>query len=485
MIRVRTDIAKLAGPWSDTMLWYARAVGQLRTRPFDDTTSWTYLGAIHGFDFAGWTDQNIIPNPPPNPPEWQRTFNQCQHAGWFFLPWHRGYLHAFEAILGDWIESQGGPSDWALPYWNYLDASNPTARDYPPEFTDATFDGGQPNPLSDAQRGPATSLGPQAWSPDDISLAAQSETLYTSDPGTLGYGGPISGFAQTGNAFGGNESNPHNRVHTMVGGPPGQNQGWMWDPNFAALDPIFWVHHCNVDRLWAAWLTSAANTQETGRPWGNGPFPRQFSMPEPSGSLSVFIPSDTLPGAPLEPVYDDLLNGTDITPPAGGGLAMVSNISSRPGPSRMIGVNDQSLEVEATPVRSRLAISETNTAAPTGAFAMSGSSKRVFLNVEGVKGEAASGILIVTLTPPDGNPEDAGAEDTKTLIFFGLANATSTQGPHGGSGLTEVVDITEIATRLAGDGAVAALDTHISQPESAAIGTITVDRISLFVREEN
>ncbi|MEO1318005.1 MAG: tyrosinase family protein [Pseudomonadota bacterium] len=87
-------------------------------------------------------------------------FNQCQHAGWFFLPWHRGYLHAFEEILGAWITSQGGPPDWALPYWNYLNDGAAGVRDVPQEFRDPTLPDGSPNALSDARRGPATALGP-------------------------------------------------------------------------------------------------------------------------------------------------------------------------------------------------------------------------------------------------------------------------------------------------------------------------------------
>jgi tyrosinase len=27
----------------------------------------------------------------------------------------------------------------------------------------------------------------------------------------------------------------------------------MSDPGIAALDPIFYLHHCNIDRMWAVW----------------------------------------------------------------------------------------------------------------------------------------------------------------------------------------------------------------------------------------
>ncbi|CAE6494035.1 unnamed protein product [Rhizoctonia solani] len=41
---------------------------------------------------------------------------------------------------------------------------------------------------------------------------------------------------------------PHNTLHLVLGGI-----GHMTDPDFANFDPIFYLHHCNVDRLLAFW----------------------------------------------------------------------------------------------------------------------------------------------------------------------------------------------------------------------------------------
>src|SRR5262249_20434503 len=40
---------------------------------------------------------------------------------------------------------------------------------------------------------------------------------------------------------------PHDNIHIMMGGP-------MQNRHTAAQDPIFFVHHSNVDRLWNLWL---------------------------------------------------------------------------------------------------------------------------------------------------------------------------------------------------------------------------------------
>lgn len=56
----------------------------------------------------------------------------------------------------------------------------------------------------------------------------------------------LEGFAKTGAVKSKKESQMHNGTHVWVGGmmgftPPAPN------------DPVFWLHHCNIDRLWAQW----------------------------------------------------------------------------------------------------------------------------------------------------------------------------------------------------------------------------------------
>ena len=53
------------------------------------------------------------------------------------------------------------------------------------------------------------------------------------------------------------ESNPHDLVHVYVGWRISDtNYGLMADPGTAALDPIFYLHHGNIDRMWEVWNAS-------------------------------------------------------------------------------------------------------------------------------------------------------------------------------------------------------------------------------------
>src|SRR6516164_1482375 len=78
----------------------------------------------------------------------------------------------------------------------------------------------------------------------------------------------------------------------------GLAQGLMSNPTMAALDPIFWLHHANIDRLWEVWLKRPSGhvnpTQDSA--WMDGPNgARPFVMPEPDNETrTTFHPSEML-----------------------------------------------------------------------------------------------------------------------------------------------------------------------------------------------
>ena len=505
MGRIRRDI-RSGGRWNDHILWYAKAVGAMRERPVADTTSWVFYAGVHGFDEQKYIGAGVIkPHEydPSNPI--YKAFEQCQHGGWYFPPWHRGYLWGIESVLGAWISDNGGPDDWGMPYWNYLD-DTADALDVPTEFRDEKLPDGSDNPLANANRGPATSA--KAIYEDgreiigDLNLKAQTnQTVYTSPPGAIAYGGPETDFLHGSGNFGALESNPHNLVHLMMGYRPSHEFGWMWDPDTAALDPIFWAHHCNIDRLWAAWMTFPGVQMESDAKFLKGPARRGFTVPNPKGDLVGFIPEQFLPGGDLEPQYDDLSHGTGTGMGKGpGDVAAVASASRPQGPGSA-GEMDTSSDAammapmatqSATPMSELLAAHPVQSSIGTDGvvahldvpqvegIAMAKADApppRIYVNAEGIRGEAASITLRMSVFADD----DADNPLAEAVVpIFGLA-MSSRDGAHGQNGANATIEVTD-ELRAAGYDTVSdlrKLRVHVSLPKDFG-SEVTIDKVSLY-----
>ncbi|MFZ1410113.1 MAG: tyrosinase family protein [Micropruina sp.] len=229
-LRIRTDVwsislateaAATTEAWHPVLDTYARGVTLMRDLDAElSPESWLWAANTHGVPFGT-----------PLRPTW----STCEHASIFFLPWHRAYLTWFE----DTIRALTGEPDWALPYWDYSDPDDATTRDLPPEFLvpERTVDGVlEANPLFD----PSRSTFPLPAEDVDI-VRALSERSFVRPFPRAGFGG-----VDLDGRFGLVESLPHNFIHVDLA-------GLMESPATAGRDPIFWLHHCNIDRLWEIW----------------------------------------------------------------------------------------------------------------------------------------------------------------------------------------------------------------------------------------
>lgn len=246
-----------------------KGVALMQQRESTDPTSWIYQANIHGVPESG---DNCPASTDPMQPAWAT----CQHGNFFFLAWHRMYVYYFERILRAAIqEATGDPNyQFALPYWNYEDPSN---EDLPEPFrvpADAS------NPLYVAQRSRPCNQPGQCVSPEEASdEQAMALIPFCNCPPGETCSGCTSGLNPD-EVFGGQftpqpvhfmgdfgelESQPHNVIHNVVGGP----FGWMSDPDCAARDAIFWLHHANIDRLWQVWLNQGGNRANPlqSEPW--------------------------------------------------------------------------------------------------------------------------------------------------------------------------------------------------------------------------
>ncbi|MGW2552883.1 tyrosinase MelC2 [Streptomyces sp. NPDC001635] len=173
------------------------------------------------------------------------------HRSPSFLPWHRRFLVEFEQAL-QYID----PSV-ALPYWDWSSDRSPRSSLWAPDFlggTGRSLDG-------------RVMDGPFAASTGDwpITVRVDGRTYLRRALGSSGHDLPTRAEVESVLAMstydmapwnsasdgfrnhleGWRGVNLHNRVHVWVGGQMATGVS----PN----DPVFWLHHAYVDRLWADW----------------------------------------------------------------------------------------------------------------------------------------------------------------------------------------------------------------------------------------
>lgn len=214
------------------------------------------------------------------------------HRGPAFLPWHRYFCREFELAL------QAKRPNVTLPYWNWAaDSTNPAAAPlWNTNPAQRIYIGGDGTGASSTvQTGPFanwtalienlatgnliarpggiqrefglfTSGNPDFPTPAQVDDAIQTLSVYDTDPwrtsSNNSFRNRLEGWR---NKLGG-ETPPHlhNRIHVWVGGDMG--------PGTSPNDPVFYLHHCNVDRLWALWQyahPAAPYAPGTGGPTGH------------------------------------------------------------------------------------------------------------------------------------------------------------------------------------------------------------------------
>jgi len=255
-MRVRHEIRTLGAADITTL---KDGIAAMRALPIADFRSWMYQAGVHGAPSGSGAGV----------PDAATYWNQCIHGGPHFLSWHRWELFFIEEI----IRLMSNHCEFTLPYWDYL------ANGFLPDPLRLPADPG--NPLYHASRNAALNAGTGALS--GLNTSALNNTAFTSFSGTL-YG------------------NPHSAVHGQIGGD-------MGSVPTAARDPVFYLHHCNIDRYWECWLRMGGGRANPGSPW-----PEQtFAFRTLSGHRQA-LAGDVGRTADVGYTYDNLPCGRVIDP---------------------------------------------------------------------------------------------------------------------------------------------------------------------------
>jgi hypothetical protein len=427
----------------------------MQQKPLTDPMSWRYQAAVHGL-------ANVAP--PPGAP-----WNECQHSTWYFLPWHRMYLYHFENIVQKAVVSQGGPADWALPYWDY-EGSSPENQ-IPRAFRQATLPDGSANPLLVARRRAGVNTGVLGVPAQIASSVAAAKTTFFTTPSAgvpVGFGGPRTGFAHFGPAPGVLENQPHNLVHTFVGGLG----GLMTDPNTAALDPIFWLHHANIDRLWEEWrLTNDANP--TTSTW----LQRPFRLRDDNGQLITMRVGDVVDTTVLEYTYDS--------------LPLVASAPQRRGTvpprSRPQTIASSSKTMRVSRDGGSMAL-KVGSMPALNAGASRRRERRFHLKLSDIEGRANPGVVYGVYVHPEGAAAEVDEQHLVGMVsFFGVEQSTS-EGSENPQPLAYTFDITDVVQQLSAHGEISNLAVSLvpiegtvedlgaaaSVPPPVKVGTVAI-----------
>jgi hypothetical protein len=446
-------------------LAYARAVATMQARPASDPTSWAFQAAIHGT--FGAVPAGV-------------RFNECQHQQWFFLPWHRMYLHFFERIVRAAVVAAGGPADFALPYWDYEGPGDGAML--PPAFRATTLPDGSANPLLVASPRRSAVMNAGGTIPPDARNSAPALAVTNfSGPPEPGFGGRMSAPAHFLNfeSIGALESTPHNVVHPLVGGSVDSrvrncNASLMTKPSCAALDPIFWLHHANIDRLWNRWLGLGGGRGHPADPaWRS----QSFTLHDETGAQVTITVADVLDSeAQLGYRYDDV---PTVTP------AMVP-VRSPAVPPRMIAATDQPFELAGSGDMVSLPL---DTGAVDAFQTVFSRDSRAWVSVEDIAVDSdpglAYGVYLDTAS---------GRHHVGNVSLFGIDRMADEDTVHdGATGFRHTFDISELLARLAGELAdTTALGMwfeplrpepppgFVPEPEEP-VGAIRIGRVSLWV----
>ncbi len=254
------------------------ALTKMRELGCDNPLSWYYQGGIHWVP-TGETQLRYLETNPlcssynQTMDELKVAWDNCTHSNAptsdpNFLVWHRFFVYHFENV----VRVLSGNKNFALPYWGYVNLDSteenpgdisltmPKAFIEPAKGENSLYEDGRFSKLLageaiEAQFAQKSLFNAVEDLNKDISFADFNERIDGKPHGQM------HNYIGTGLGTGAPDPDPPTKFNKIFNGvfdgqTDGEGYGLMTNVPSAGFDPIFWMHHGNIDRLWEQWTNS-------------------------------------------------------------------------------------------------------------------------------------------------------------------------------------------------------------------------------------
>lgn len=225
------------------------------TQKRDDSYGYSHIAGYHGV--PGWYCWH------------HQTLQRITGTGPFFLPWHRAYLSCLELQL----QQNAKNATITIPYWDWSSQESRSGNQGLPKLYSDETANGQPNPLFKFHvRIPSAGLDSDtARDPDKIEILPSPKDIDKIIYDDNDFDDFLLDLEEV-----------HDTIHGWVNKNPATNEVSMANVALAAYDPIFFAHHCMIDRIWYCWQLQHGPTKG---------FEHMLEVPLPPFQLNV---SDTI-----------------------------------------------------------------------------------------------------------------------------------------------------------------------------------------------
>ncbi|KAJ2892941.1 uncharacterized protein MKZ38_009199 [Zalerion maritima] len=339
----RQEIRKLQES-PDAWTLYILALDAIHWRDQSDSLSFYQIAGIHAVPWKAYDEVEQDTDDPAS--------GFCHHNSVLFPTWHRAYMSFFEQVLhteagriSGYYGGERGPRmeeaarNFRIPFWDWaMTPEGPDDHVLPPSIAQATIEVDGPNGIQEIAN-PLFSyhfhpLIPQDFTNDpfnrcNMTKRTQNETLegesdneqvrdqmdallpniqqrlyqlFSNYPNYTMFSNAAYS-SRTGNGDFDSVESLHDVIHTAAG--MHGHMAFIW---YSAFDPIFFLHHANVDRIFALWQVIYPDS------WVES-FPARYStwtgragdLQNATTALAPFYRYDGLPTT-----SDDLRNTTSL-----------------------------------------------------------------------------------------------------------------------------------------------------------------------------